>query len=98
VKITGAVGVRLIALLEAGGQIMSIEDRMLDEMVYLRDASFLNCPGHSGRYHFFDENRNAMCGQMMMPYMETGTHPSEVPAVLRCRRNGCRQLWKNHHC
>lgn len=57
----------------------------------MREASFLNSPGRARRYHVLNGsapacNVNVLATEGLLPC-------AAVPAVLRCRRRGCRQLW-----
>lgn len=62
---------------------------------YPRDNSFYRTHGRAGRYHFLGDDLRSKCGKVRMLDIDSPAIASEIPTQLRCRLNGCKQLWRN---
>lgn len=55
------------------------------------DSSFYRCPSGGRRYHVSKDGVHPACSRKR--FLDDVITAEEVPAVLRCQRSGCRQLW-----
>lgn len=58
-----------------------------------RDASWFRYPGRARRFHVLRTDDSAACGLPGFLCVDGSRVVDDVPRELRCRRNGCRQLW-----
>jgi hypothetical protein len=59
----------------------------------MRDASWFRKPGKARRYHVIKQGR-AACGLIALFVKESAQPVHAVPEALRCKRNGCREAFR----
>jgi hypothetical protein len=65
--------------------------------VYPRDHSFYmhSHGGSASKFHFLGKDLASKCGKARMLDTDARHDAARCPTVLRCKANGCKELWPN---